>query len=345
MRNQLMERRKSLLEGIEEMLHTAEAANRDLTDEERTKRDANLAEVRKLTADIKAIDDAAELRDLVTPTPTRRSIGASHGPSLAEHAQIVASDQYRSAFETWIRTGDDKEIRLIGATTGPSGGYLVPERIYEDIWDATKQRTPVVSRVNRIPSTDFVLKLPTLAASGGFTYTTSDNTPADSNNTFGQLALNTLIGQWNIPVDEDMENSMVAIGPWLTKLFGSGLAKWLEAQIIGGAGSTSAITGIIGAGTLAATTASATAITRDEINKVYWSMPGYYIESGVWVMSSSVAEQIDAISNTVTGDALWEKSLSEGVSWSLKGRDVLLSGGAPSFAAKGPSPALEILLA
>lgn len=311
---------------------TAEAGNRELTDDERAKRDASLAEIKTIDADVKAIEETEELRSLVKPTPARRAVGASHGPSEREYRELITSEEYRSAFEIFMNNQDDRELRALGAITGSSGGYLVPTIIYNDIFDATKALSPFMSRVNRIASDDAKLSLPLMTASGGFAYTGEAAAPSASDPTLGQLTLNRLISQWNVVADENLRNSAVDINSWMSQLFAQGLAKFLEKEIIVGAGTT-ALSGVMVGGTVAVTTASATAITRAELETCYWAMPEAYLESAVWVMSSSSASKIAAISNSVTGDNLWAPSLADGYSWQLNGRPALISSGAPAWAA------------
>lgn len=332
MLKKLQERREALLDSIQEMLMAAEAGNRELTDDERTKRDANLAEIKKIDSDVKALEETEELRNLVTPTPARRAVGASHGPSVQEHRELVASDEYRSAFESWINNHDDREMRVLGAVTGASGGYLVPTIVYDEIFDATKKLSPFLSRVNRIMSDDAKLVLPLMTASGAFAYVSEGSAPSASDPTLGQLVLNRFIGQWNITVDENLRNSAVDINTWMNGLFSQGLAKFLEGEIITGV-DTTALAGVLVGGTVAVTTASATAITRAELETCYWAMPEAYLESAVWVLSSSSAAKIAAVANSVTGDYLWAPSLADGYSWRLNGRPALISSGAPAWAA------------
>ncbi len=332
MREKLMERRQALLDGIQEMLATAEAAGRDLTEDERAKRDKNLTDVKAMTADLKAMDEAEELRSLVTPTPARRAVGASHGPSVAENQKLMISPEYRSAFEGWMKSGDDREMRLLGATTGSSGGFLVPTVIYDEIFDATLKLSPVLAQVKHINSTDDKLALPIKTTAGGFAYVTEGNKPNANDPALSQLILGSLKGQWNITVDENLRNSTVDVASWMSGLFAEGLAEFLEAEIITGV-DTTALAGILVGGTVALTTASATAITRAEIEKCYFAMPSKYLGTAMWVLSGTVAEKIAAIANSVTGDFLWAPSLADGYAWKILGRPALVTDGAPAWAA------------
>ncbi len=333
-RKRLIDQRNQLLAELEQMLNTAEGENRGFTDEERSRRDQIMAQAKTLNEQIGTIDEMNEMRASEHVSMSRLAVGAAP----PEHRVMVptelhASQEYRDAFAQFLVRGDDRELRVLGAVTGTEGGYLIPTVTYNEIWDLTKSLAPVVGRVKRMPSTDWAVNVPTMTSKGGFQYVKQNETTTPKDPATGQLPLVTQTAQWLIGVDKNMSSSTVSVEGWLRGLFAEGLAEFLEGEIINGAGGADALQGILNAGVLKKTTASATAITRKEIEALYWGMPEFYLGRAEWIMGGSTAQMIADVSNAVTGDTLWAPSLVDGYQWQLIGRPVNLSSGAPVWTA------------
>lgn len=333
MKENLLQREAQLIAEMESLTNVLETEQRLWTAEERERWDACTAEVEQIRGDIERLN-AVEHRRRPADDPVGR-IPEAREVQPRRDAELIASEDYADVFRRWIRGEEhmDRELRALGATTGSSGGYTVPTLVYGQIWDAVRKLSPVVNLVRRLPSTAWKLNLPTMTALGGFAYVSEGSAPAANDPTIGQLALETFTAQWDVCVDHNLEAASVDIDAWLAGLLAEGLAQFLENAVIQGAGSTSGLQGLFVGGTVAETTSSATAITRAELEKVYWAMPEAYLEQAVWTMAGSTAAKIAAIANSVTGDYLWAPSLVDGYAWKINGRPVYLSGGAPAFAA------------
>lgn len=333
MTEKLLQREAQLIAEMETLAGVIEAEGRLWTAEERERWDNHREEIGRIRADIERMR-GIDLRRRPAADPVGR-IPESRDVSPRSDRDLLSSDEYADVFRRWMRGEEhmDRELRALGATTGSSGGYTVPTVVYGQIWDAVRKLSPVVNLVRRLQSDAWKLNIPTMTALGGFAYVTEGNAPSANDPTIGQLALDTFTAQWTIGIDHNLEASAVDVDAWIAGLLAEGLAQFLETAVIQGAGSTSAIQGIMVGGTVAETTASATAITRAELEKVYWAMPESYLEQAVWTMAGSTAAKIAAIANSVTGDYLWAPSMTDGYAWKINGRPVYLSGGAPAFGA------------
>lgn len=318
------------------LLDRVEQEARAWTNDERDERNRLVTILGELDADIEALRAARSVAD-ATPDPlvqrTQQVAAQDRHDQTAGERAMQASGDYQTAFSRYLNSGDDRELRALGAANGSEGGYLVPTAVYDDIFNAVAKEAPFVRLVRRIASTDAAINLPTLASAGSFAYVTQGNAPSDSDPALGQVPLGTFVAQRTIGVDYNLQASTVDVDAWLRGLFAESLADFLEGEVIKGAGSTSAIQGVLVGGTAAKTTASSTAITRDEIMAVYWAMPAKYLGRAVWVMSASTAKLIDAIANSVTGDTLWKPALADGFQWAINGNSVVISDGAPANAA------------
>lgn len=318
------------------LLDRVEREARAWTAEERDERNRLVTILGELDADIEALRTARAVAE-TAPDPlvqrTQQAAAQDRHEQTAGERALHASADYQQAFSRYMGSGEDHELRALGAAAGSEGGYLVPTVVYDQIFNAVAKEAPFVRLVKRIASTDAAINLPTLASAGSFAYVTQGNAPSDSDPALGQVPLGTFVAQRVIGVDFSLQNSTVDVDAWLRGLFAESLADFLEGEVIKGAGSTSAIQGVLVGGTAAKTTASATAIARDEIMAVYWAMPAKYLGRAVWVMAPSTAKKIDEIANSVTGDTLWKPALADGFQWSINGNPVVISDGAPANAA------------
>lgn len=191
------------------------------------------------------------------------------------------TDPQSRAFGRWLRTGDATELRSQGIGTGPSGGYLVPQSFRTKITKTMKnfgglrRFAEVVTSENGQP-----LPWPTMDDTSNVGTILPEGTAASAvDMSFGQKELggymyNSGIVKVSIQLTQDSGVELETKLPgWLGERIGRGQAP----HFLTGTGA-SQPQGLLSAGTVGVTAASATAVTYDELVDLTTSVDDAYLE-------------------------------------------------------------------
>ena len=144
----LREQRNQILVEMRQIIDTAEAENRNLTEDEQSKYDVLMAQADDLASRIErqqkqdALEkSAAADKATVVPVHQRNQPAKADPPAVPAFNRTSLGDTEVRAYAHWLRTGDDGGIRELRAsndtdmntTTPADGGYAVPTGHYQGI--------------------------------------------------------------------------------------------------------------------------------------------------------------------------------------------------------------------
>lgn len=297
--------------------------------------DRALADVDALTAKINTREtDARIAADFAQIDDKAREEGAAAGtPAAAPTPQ----DSYRATFQKFCRNGvegldaDEKAVMMAnfgqvkdaqGGTTGSAGGYTIPEGFWAKVTETMKYFGGAADGAEVI-TTDSgnTIPWPTNDDTSTVGYQLGENTQATNEGdlSFGQKNL----GAWTyvsgpiLAALQLVQDSGIDIESFIARKMGERIGRIENTRFTTGAGTTQP-QGYITAATTGVTTASATAITYNEIIDLIHSVDAAYRASGRCqfklhdLVLAYVRKLRDDSGGAGLGRPLWEPSVQAG---------------------------------
>lgn len=255
--------------------------------------------------------------------------------------------EVRKAFDAYLREGDDSMLRAQGTTVGSQGGYTVPDGFRNTITETLKSFGGVRRLAEVIPTdSGNDMPWPTNDDTGNTGAILAENTQASEQAvTFGGKTLGAYTyTSGMVPVSlQLLQDTGVDLESFLGRRLGQRIARAQAAHFLTGTGA-SQPQGLVTAATVGKTTASATAITYDELVDLVHSVDVAYLEGGEvgtgtgpavpgvgWLMSSQVLAYLrklrDDSGGAGVGRPLIEPSVQAGVPTSLLGYPIYVTAG------------------
>lgn len=310
------------------------------TSEHEQKWDALDAEMSRLEKIIGREERNAALDSKFAEVNERTIITDSKGPNGSR-------DQYREAFEKYVRYGfqgmEQAEVRMIQDTwvgqgpdgqraqavgTGSAGGYTAPQGFWAKVTETLKFYGGAEAGAEMLNTTDGnAIPWPTNDDTGNTGALLSENTQiSEQALTFGQVQLDawTFTSKLVLVSLQLLQDSGVDIEAFVAKKLGQRLGRAENTYFTTGTG-TSQPQGYITGGTTGKTTASATAITFNEIIDLVHSVDAAYRASGNCrfklhdLVLAYVRKIRDDSGGSGLGRPIWEPSVQIGVPNSLLG--------------------------
>lgn len=315
----LIEQRNAKLEEMKNLVGAAETETRALTEEESTKF-ANLEkEIRSLDTTINSIMAQRELeaRGYKDKTPEEKT----------------TEETETRAFECYIR-GQETRAGEQNVTMG-NNGAVVPTTIANKIINAIKDISTVFSRATMY-AVKGTLKIPvygnantthniTVGYQEEFTELTADAGKFTSVDLGGYLA-----GALSLIGKSVINNAQVDVVSFIVTEMARRIAIFLEHELLLGSGS-SAAQGIATGCTNTLTTASATAITADELIDLQAKVKQAYQSNAIWIMSNNTFTAIKKLKDS-EGEYLLQKDFTKEFPYTLLGKPVEVSDNMPDIA-------------
>ena len=277
--------------------------------------------------------DALE-RELNTPTASPLTSRPESRPS--QHAGR-GSDEYKAAFWSAMRNrgGHFAVQNALQIGDDAEGGYLVPDEYERTLVDALQEenRLRTLCKIIRTSSGD--RKIPLVASHGTASWVEEEGAIPESDDAFGQITIGAHKIASMIKVsDELLQDSVFDIENYIATEFARRVGDAEEAAFINGDGSGKPY-GMLHASNGAAagvTSASATAITADELLDLIYSLKAPYRKRAVFLMHDST---IKAVRKLKDGNSqyLWQPGMKEGEPDMLLGYRLVTSTHMPTIAA------------
>ena len=318
----LVELKNDKINKAEKILADAEVNKRELTEDEAEE----LAEIRD---DVKRIKEALkigdELDDSKDKKPKQEPVPAGGEPKPTQE------QQERRAFENYIR-GRVMHERA-GELTKTDNGAVIPTTIAQQIIKKVYDVSPVLQRSQKynvkgklqIPYYDTTDGAITVAYAEEFTPLTSNNGKFKNIELGGFLA-----GALSKISNSLINNSQFDIVSFVVDQMGEDIARFIEHELL--IGTSDKVTGLSTL-TNSVTTASATAITSDEVVKLKDSIKDVYQNNAIWIMSTATRTALRLLKGT-DGHYLLNDDISSPFGTVLLGKPVYVSDSMPGIAAE-----------
>ena len=218
--------------------------------------------------------------------------------------------------------------------TDSEGGYLVPDEFERTLIDALQEENVFRQLANVIMTSSGDKKIPVVASKGSASWVDEEGVIPESDDAFGQVSIGAYKLATMIKVSEELLNdSVFNLEQYIAKEFAKRIgSKEEEAFFIGdGIGKPTGIFNATGGGGIGVTTASASAITMDELMDLFYSLKSPYRKNAVFITNDATIKNIRKLKDG-NGQYLWQPSLTAGQPDTLLNRPIKTSAYVPVIA-------------
>lgn len=334
---ELREKRAKAWDAAKAFLDTKRGGDGLLSAEDTATYDKMEADVVALGKEIERLERQASI-DLELSKATSNPI--TNAPSKGtEEKTGRASAEYKKAFWNAMRTrageGLDPVVRnALQIGTDTEGGYLVPDEFERTLVEALEDENIFRRLANVITTASGDRKIPVVASKGTASWIDEEGTIPESDDSFGQVSIGAYKLGTMIKVSEELLNdSVFRLEPYISKEFARRIGnKEEESFFIGdGSGKPTGILAAAGGAQLGVTTASATAITIDEVLDLFYSLKAPYRNKAVFIMNDATVKAIRKLKDG-QGQYLWQPSLQAGTPDTILNRPLYTSAYVPAIA-------------
>ena len=246
-----------------------------------------------------------------------------------------ASDEYKKAFWNQMRGRSSYEIRnalQVGELS--EGGYTVPDEFDKQLIEGLEDENIMRGLVHIIRTGSGEHKIPIVASHGTGSWVEEEQQIPESDDAFSQVTLTAHKFATMIRISRELLNdSAFDLAAYISHEFVRRAGAAEEQAILTGDGSHKPI-GLLH-DTLGAqvgvTTASATAITADELIDMQHSLKSGYRRKAVWIMNDATISAIRKLKDG-QGQYIWQPGIKEGAPDMLFNQRVLMSNYMPLIA-------------
>lgn len=352
---ELKSERAGIVTAMQEIHNVAEGENRSKTVEE----SQEFARLLVAEKDLRTrIDQAESMRELSELKITSAADAGIRGRDLtgALKGQIVQTDEYRSAFDAYVRRGlvemSSEERAALRAgelrtdmTDGAAthGGYLVPTDFAKIVISlkvpAVAMRKTRATVFNTSNGQD--LPVPVQSAYGAAAYLTEASALTSAADTGAKVTLKAYTAARSTAVSfQLMQDSAFDVQSLLAGNIANAFSLFEDPEFIKGAGSgSSAVTGVIGC-TVGETTATGHLqnFTFDEVNAWYYSVGPAYRPQGEFILNDSLMTVLASLKDSNLRP-IWTAGQIPGEPDTLLGKPLYTS---PNFNAAGANAILGV---
>ena len=335
--NEMLEKRKNLLNTMDGFLETHKNSNGALSVEDDATYSKMEKEFDELTASITRAQRRANM-EMEMNKPVNAPITAK--PMVMtepEDSTGRASKGYKKNFWNAMRrkqmTPEMANALQIG--TDSEGGYLVPDEYEKTLVEALEEENIFRKLAHVISTSSGDRKIPVVASKGSASWVDEEGTIPDSDDAFNQVSIGAYKLGTLIKVSNELLNdSVFNLESYISKEFARRIGSKEEDAFFNGNGTGKPV-GIFnatGGAEIGVTAASATAITADEIIDLFYSLKAPYRKNAVWILNDATIKTIRKLKDN-NGNYLWQPSLTAGTPDTILGRPVYTSSYVPTIAA------------
>lgn len=306
---ELIEKRNEKVTRMENIVNLAKKENRVVTDEEKAEFDNLQKEV-------------SELDNTISTYETMNKMGMKEVPEVK--TEMSVEDKERKIFENAIRG----IVNADTPTTKADGQVTIPQTIAQKIIDKVVEISPIYQLAERYNVTGKLI-LPKYDAENSSIIMeyADEGTTADSGKVaFASIELNGFLGRCLAKISKSLiNNSQFDIVEFVINKMSQAIAIFLEKELLNP--TASKIKGLTNIATdMVVTTATATAITCDELMDLQDKVIDNYQGNAIWVMKRTTRNAIRKLKNS-DGDYLLNKDVTSKWGYTLLGKDVYTSDG------------------
>ena len=305
----------------------------------------------EMEKDIKKYDEAIgrmerlEDMDSKLSKPTSNPITEKPGTSNDNKKTGCASDEYKKAFwnQTRAKNGTvSYEVRnALQEGVDSEGGYLVPDEFERTLVQSLNEETIIRQHSTVITTESGSRKIPIVTEKGTASWVEEEGIIPDGDDTFGQQQIDAHKVGTIIKVSEELLNdSAFDLESYFSTEFTRRIGDKEEEAFFTGNGVKKPL-GVLadeGGAEVGVTTASATAITADDIVDLFYSLKAPYRKNAIWVLNDATVAAIRKLKDE-NGQFLWQPALHDGDHETLLGKKIYTSPFMPELKA-GQKPIL-----
>jgi HK97 family phage major capsid protein len=267
-----------------------------------------------------------------TSTPITNQPAAT---SAQPKGGVRASAEYKQDFWNTLRGKKPTPIlNSLQVGTEENGGFLVPTEFETTLVQALEDEN-VIRKIARIITTGNDREIPIVASKGTATWVAENAPIPESDNTFDRITLGAFKLATTIKVSNELlSDSVFNLEGYIAEDFARRIGqKEEEAFCVGdGVGKPTGIFHATLGGQVGITTASATAITLDEVLDLIFSLKAPYRRNAVFLMNEATLKALRKLKDS-TGQYLWQPSNQEGTPDKLLNHPIVTSPSVPSIGA------------
>ena len=331
---ELREKRAKLWEDTKAFLDSRRNENDLLSAEDTATYEKMEADVLSLGKEIERLERQAAL-DLELSKPTTAAITNKPNQYAGSEKVGRASDEYKTAFWKAMKNKNSYEIQnALQVGTDSEGGYLVPDEFERTLIDALQEENVFRQLANVIMTSSGDKKIPVVASKGSASWVDEEGVIPESDDVFGQVSIGAYKLATMIKVSEELLNdSVFNLEQYIAKEFAKRIgSKEEEAFFVGdGIGKPTGIFNATGGGGVGVTTASASAITMDELMDLFYSLKSPYRKNAVFITNDATIKNIRKLKDG-NGQYLWQPSLTAGQPDTILNRPIKTSAYVPVIA-------------
>lgn len=335
--NEMLEKRKNLLNTMDGFLETHKNSNGALSVEDDATYSKMEKEFDELTASITRAQRRANM-EMEMNKPVNAPITAK--PMVMtepEDSTGRASKGYKKNFWNAMRRKQmtPEMVNALQIGTDSEGGYLVPDEYEKTLVEALEEENIFRKLAHVISTSSGDRKIPVVASKGSASWVDEEGTIPDSDDAFNQVSIGAYKLGTLIKVSNELLNdSVFNLESYISKEFARRIGSKEEDAFFNGNGTGKPV-GIFnatGGAEVGVTAASATAITADEIIDLFYSLKAPYRKNAVWILNDATIKAIRKLKDN-NGNYLWQPSLTAGTTDTILGRPVYTSSYVPTIAA------------
>ena len=332
---ELREKRAKLWDSTKAFLDSRRNENGLLSAEDTATYEKMEADVVNLGKEIDRLERQAVL-DLELSKPTSTAI--TNKPSQHQETEKTgrASSEYKAAFWKAMKNKNSFDVQnALQVGTDSEGGYLVPDEFERTLVEALQEENIFRQLATIITTSSGDRKIPVVATKGTASWVDEEGAIPESDDAFGQVSIGAYKLATMIKVSEELLNdSVFNLEKYIAKEFGRRIgAKEEEAFFVGdGTGKPTGIFNTTGGAGVGITTASASAITIDEIMDLFYSLKSPYRKNAVFVTNDATVKSIRKLKDG-NGQYLWQPSVTAGQPDTILNRPLKTSTYVPAIAA------------
>jgi len=258
-------------------------------------------------------------------------------PTASDDAKTGrASDDYKRSFWNVMRNKsvnfDITNALQIGSDS--EGGYLVPDEFERTLVQGLEEENIFRALANVITTSSGDRKIPVVATKGSASWIDEEGAIPESDDAFNQVSIGAYKLGTMLKVSEELLNdSVFNLESYITKEFARRIGTKEEDAFFNGDGSgkPTGIFNATGGAETGVTTASATAITIDEIMDLFYSLKSPYRKNATFIMNDATVKAIRKLKDG-NGNYIWQPSLTAGTPDTILNRPVATSTYVPTIA-------------
>ena len=331
----LREKRAKLWDSTKAFLDSRRNENGLLSAEDTATYEKMEADVVNLGKEIDRLERQAVL-DLELSKPT--SAALTNRPSQHQETEKtgMASNEYKAAFWKAMKNKNSFDVQnALQVGTDSEGGYLVPDEFERTLVEALEEENIFRQMATIITTSSGDRKIPVVATKGTASWVDEEGVIPEADDAFGQVSIGAYKLATMIKVSEELLNdSVFNLEQYIAKEFARRIgAKEEEAFFVGdGTGKPTGIFNATGGAGLGITTASATAITIDEIMDLFYSLKSPYRKNAIFITNDATVKTIRKLKDG-NGQYLWQPSVTAGQPDTILNRPLKTSAYVPGIAA------------